>query len=399
MSNVKVVPGVVLRTRFVIPGRSDFKNYVDYVDREEAKSEKQLNEKMFSLYQDYMGNSEKTSSLFTEKSDRLSELEKKQLKDLFKTAQENNSIMWQDVISFRNDWLEEHGIYDAKTKTLDEEKLMNVTRLSMKEMMKREGIDKTAIWSGAIHYNTDNIHIHIATVEPYPTRERGKRKPKTLDAMKSKVINNILDRSQEQKMINDLIRKSIVGHKKEDSTLSWRNREMKPLFNYIYNHLPTDKKQWQYGYNSLQPLRPYLDELSRKYIEKYHKQDYEQFMKRLDKEVEVLKQAYGEGKFDRKRYEDYKQNKIDELYKRMGNTFLKEMRDFDREQQRLKKVLEGRRAENPKYQKFQRNVSIHYAMRKMERAFRSDYESWKNQRHYERLEREIEYQKEAERGY
>lgn len=399
MSSVKVVPGVVLRTRFVLSGRSDFKNYVDYVDREEAKNEKQLNEKMFSLYQDYMGNSEKTSSLFTEKSNRLSELEKKQLKNLFKTAQENNSIMWQDVISFRNDWLEEHGIYDAKTKTLDEEKLMNATRLSMKEMMKREGIDKTAIWSGAIHYNTDNIHIHIATVEPYPTRERGKRKPKTLDAMKSKIINNILDRSQEQKMINDLIRKNIVDHKKEDSTLSWRNREMKPLFHYIYNHLPADKRQWQYSYNSLQPLRPYLDELSRKYIEKYHKQDYEQFIKRLDKEVEVLKQAYGEGKFDRKRYEDYKQNKIDELYKRMGNTFLKEMRDFDKVQQRVKKVLEGRRAENPKYQKFQRNISIHYAMRKVERAFRSDYESWKNQRHYERLEREIEYQKEAERGY
>ena len=177
MSNVKVIPGVVLKTRFVISGRGDFKNYVDYVDREETKSEKQLNEKMFSLYQDYMGNSEKTSSLFTEKSNRLSESEKKQLKDLFKTAQENNSIMWQDVISFRNDWLEEHGIYDVKTKTLDEEKLMNVTRISMKEMMKREGIDKTAVWSGAIHYNTDNIHIHIATVEPYPTRDRGKRKP------------------------------------------------------------------------------------------------------------------------------------------------------------------------------------------------------------------------------
>lgn len=29
-----------------------------------------------------------------------------------------------------------------------------------------------AIWSGAIHYNTDNIHIHIAIVEEYPKREK-----------------------------------------------------------------------------------------------------------------------------------------------------------------------------------------------------------------------------------
>lgn len=58
---MEVVPGVVLKTRFVMPSRSDFKNYVD---REEAKSEKHLNEKMFSLYQEYMDHAEKTSSLF-----------------------------------------------------------------------------------------------------------------------------------------------------------------------------------------------------------------------------------------------------------------------------------------------------------------------------------------------
>jgi len=40
------------------------------------------------------------------------------------------------------------------------------------------------------------FHIHIATVEPQPTRERGKRKPKTLDAMKSTVVNQILNRGR-----------------------------------------------------------------------------------------------------------------------------------------------------------------------------------------------------------
>ncbi|PFX72327.1 hypothetical protein COL38_31625, partial [Bacillus toyonensis] len=212
-----VTPGVVLKTKFVLPSSDAFQNYIDYVDREEAKSEVKLNPKMFETYQDYMGDSEKTSALFTEHANRLTESEKKSLKEMFKTAHENGSIMWQDVISFHNPWLEKQGIYDEKTKTLDEKKLMDVTRLAMKEMQKREGIEKSSIWSAAIHFNTDNIHIHVATVEPFPTRERGKRKPKTLDAMKGKVVNNLLDRKQEQKQINDLIRNNMVGRKKEDS--------------------------------------------------------------------------------------------------------------------------------------------------------------------------------------
>ncbi|KMY52504.1 hypothetical protein AC623_20390 [Bacillus sp. FJAT-27231] len=392
MIQTTVVPGVVLKTRFVTPEQSDFKNYVDYVDRDEAKKEFQANNKLFSLYQDYMDNPDKTSSLFTEKTNRLSSDDKKQLKRLFKTAQENESIMWQDVISFDNKWLEEQGLYDSKTHTIDENKLMDVTRAAMKEMMKKERLDQSAVWSGAIHYNTDNIHIHIATVEPNPTRDRGKRKPKTLDAMKSKVVNNILDRGEEQKIINDLIRKEIVDKKKSDSTLRWRNREMKPMFLKIYNQLPEDKRQWQYSYTTINHLKPSLNQLTEKYIEKYHKKDYELFLKKLDKEVDVLKRAYGEGKFDKKRYENYKENKIEELYKRMGNAFLKEMKEYDRMKNKGKPTYSF----NKKGTVFKNKFALQYAMKKMERAFSSEYDSWKNQRHYENLQRDIERAKEME---
>ncbi|MCR8860671.1 relaxase MobL, partial [Bacillus pseudomycoides] len=190
-SQAAVTPGVVTVSRFVMADGKTFQDYVEYVDREDAKREGGAHEKLFSLYQDYMGDTEKTSSLFTESSNCLKEKEKKELKQLFQLAQKNGSIMWQDVITFDNQWLEEHGVYDPRTKTVDDTKLMDVTRLAMKEMLKREKLEHTAIWSGAIHYNTDNFHIHVATVEPFPTRERGKRKQKTLDAMKGKVVQNI----------------------------------------------------------------------------------------------------------------------------------------------------------------------------------------------------------------
>ena len=244
---------VIVKSKFALSSSKTFKDYVDYVDRDSAKSkvDKQAPYMDFMNYQDYMDDKEKTTSLFTSYSDRLNENEKDDLKKSFSIAQKNNSILWQDVISFDNKWLEENGLYDSKTHTIDEDRLKNIARLSMKEMLKKESMDKNIIWSGAIHYNTDNIHVHIATVEPSPTRERGKRKLKSLESMKSKVVNNIMDRSQEQKKINDLIRKRMVNSKKDDSTLSFKNRKFKKDFLEIYHSLPEDRKQWSYGYNSL----------------------------------------------------------------------------------------------------------------------------------------------------
>ncbi|MED3872095.1 MobP2 family relaxase [Priestia megaterium] len=398
MSTPSVIPGVVLKTKFVTSDKKAFQDYVDYVDRDEAKKEQEVHEKLFTLYQDYMDNPDKTSSLFTQQSNHLNDVEKKQLKKLFEKAQKNNSIMWQDVITFHNPWLQENGLYDAHTHTVDEKKLMEITRQSMKEMLKRERLNESAVWSAAIHYNTGNIHIHIATVEPQPTRERGKRKPKTLDAMKSTVVNQILNRGEQHQKINELIRNDMVGKKKQDSSLRWKNRDIQPLFLQIYNHLPEDKRQWQYSYRTLKPMKPFIDVLSQKYIEKYHRNEYQQLLKKLDKEVEELKKAYGEGKGDEKRYKDYKQTKIDDLYRRMGNAFLKEMKDYDKQQQQIKRMIESKK-QSKRPARFNQKVSMHFALKKMERAFKSEYESWKNQQHYERLQKEIEYHRQEERSY
>jgi MobL relaxases len=82
-----VTPGVVLKTKFVTSDKKAFQEYVEYVDRDDAKKDQEAHEKLFSLYQDYMNNPNKTSSLFTERSDQLNEYEKKELKGLFETAQ------------------------------------------------------------------------------------------------------------------------------------------------------------------------------------------------------------------------------------------------------------------------------------------------------------------------
>ncbi|PGZ75387.1 hypothetical protein COE55_20185 [Priestia megaterium] len=402
ISRTNIVPGVVVKTKFITSHHKAFQQYVEYVDRDEAKQEDRSVAHSFSLYQDYMGNPNKTSSLFTHKYNRLTEEQKADLKESFEEAQKNNSIMWQDVITFHNPWLQEQGIYDARTHAVDERKLMYVTRQAMSKMLERERLNESAVWSAAIHYNTDNLHIHIATVEPNPTRSRGKRKPKTLDVMKSTVVNQIIDRGKNQDRINHLIRKEMVDQKKQDSSFSWRNRELKPLFLMVYNHLPQDKRQWQYSYNTIKPLKPYINTLSEKYIKKYHQKEYQQLIKNLDKEVKELKKAYGEGTRDKRRYENYKQTKIDDLYKRMGNAFLQEMKAYDRKQQDIKRLLD-RKQSGKQTARYKQHVPVHFSLRKIEKAFKSEYESWKNQQHYERIQRDTErdrnQQNDYERGY
>src|SRR5699024_440414 len=110
--------------------------------------------------------------LFTNEDDFLTEDKKKEMKKYFQLAQKNKSPMWQDVISFDNDWLEKQGLYHSETNEVDEMKLKNVVRESMTALLKSEYMNDTAKWTASIHYNTDNIHVHIATVEPIPTREK-----------------------------------------------------------------------------------------------------------------------------------------------------------------------------------------------------------------------------------
>src|SRR5690625_58310 len=159
-------PAIILKSKFVLPDKKDYNDYVSYIDRDDAKeSRKESDFNLYYSYMDYMGDEEKQGSLFKNSKDKLSEDEKKKLKDEFVQAQKNGSPMWQDVISFDNDWLEKHGLYNSETKVLKEHKMKSAIRSSVSELIKREKMNSSTVWSASIHYNTDNIHVHIAMVE------------------------------------------------------------------------------------------------------------------------------------------------------------------------------------------------------------------------------------------
>ncbi len=338
-------PGVLLLCKFVRPESKKFNSYIEYIDRDKAV--RNANFKKFSAYNDYMDNpekqrefnaeSDKTSALFTEKSDRLTKEQKAILKERFATAQNNGSPLWQDVISFRNDWLEQNGLYDSKTHWLNEKQIRMVTRQAVRTRLNNEEMYNSAVWAASIHYNTDNIHIHIAVVEPNPTRKlvrnkdgtaerRGKLKQSTLDKMKSTVANRIVDCSETYNRMNKIIRENIIAARPRDVFI--KDHKMQQVFMDIYKVLPSDKRQWKYGMNAMKKLRPSINYLSRMYIDCYHAKDFHDLQLELDKEQAYLKSVYGSGK--KEKYMDYRKNKMQDLYTRLGNSILTEMRNFDR---------------------------------------------------------------------
>lgn len=365
--------GVVVISKFLISSNKKFKKYINYMGRDEAIRNEYFNR--YSIYEDYMGNPEKTTGLFDSNSNCMSKEEKEYAQKLFEQAQQNGSVMWQDVFSFDNKWLEEQGLYDPLTGSLDENKIKNAVRKAIDYSLEKKDMKDTAIWNGAIHYNTDNIHIHVAICEPNPKNTRGKRTQKTLDKMKSVFVNELLNSRENYKDINNSIRNEII-----DSNKKVKDKKLKRLAKKVIKNLPDDKRQWHYGYNTMKEANKYLDEMTEYYIKTYKRKEYEELLEKLDKQEQILKEAYGEG--GREKYKDYKQNKIDELYQRMGNAFLTEIKNIQ---------LENKKTYNKPFKKrYNKTILSKKDINRINKALGNEVERAKNISYYEQLQQKID---------
>lgn len=367
--------GIVAVTRFCEASGAAFSSYVDYIDRDNAARAENSNKyDLFNEYIEYMGNEEKAASdekqsnLFSRNSDDLTIKEKRELKDTFETAQKNGSNMWQTVISFDNEYLKKCGIL-SDDGLLDEKKMIISSRKAIEKMLEAEKLEN-AVWSAAIHYNTDNIHIHIATVEPIPMRAKknyrewertidgkiktrlnaqgkeekiplldengnqvtkekyiGTFKNSSIAALKS-IMRSELENDKETTIkINTLLR-GIVNDKREKAFLD--EPEFADKFNLLYDELKgsnVERRYWNYNQKNLSHLKPFIDDLSGFFIERYHSEDYEELVSLLQNKQDLYTLSYGGSNnyLSRKLYDER-----DGLFTRLGNAILKEAQSYDR---------------------------------------------------------------------
>lgn len=423
--------GIVLTSKFVLPGDKAYRCYISYIDRQEAIRNQvfeHYNAVAFADYNDYMGNPEKTTALFTAYQERLSDSEQRNLKDAFSIAEKTGSPMWQHVISFDNRWLAENGMYDPETHSLNETKIKEAVRLSMDVLLQKENMKGTTVWSAAIHYNTDNIHIHIAMVEPFPTRKvqtnaegqpeiRGKIKRSSFEAAKSSAVNTILGQQPEIQKIHQL-RDRILQKRKDIHLMD--DERMATKMQLLYQALPDNKQFWNYNSNKIHNLKPVIDDIVSDYLRTYHPEEFAEYKKLVEGQEKKYKTAYGNPKVGN----HYAENKIKDLYARLGNTVLKELKEFDKQQKqefyrhtKTRKTANQSNDSNTKpypyparaspvpcgetrKNNFSKKTAVcsRQFMNSLKQALKSDFENARNQQIYEQMQEEQEQKNQQNKG-
>ncbi|MFR6671203.1 MAG: MobP2 family relaxase [Enterococcus avium] len=406
-----VKAALVMKWKFVMSNNQKFQKYIDYIDRDEATRTKEFHQ--YNIlesdgYNHYMEDPEKSSGLFTANKDHLTKEERLTVKKLFQKAQSNDSLMWQDVVSFDTNWLTEVGLYDAKNDQLNEPKIMNAIRVAMNEQLNAEKLKNSAVWTAAIHYNElHHIHVHIAIVEPEPTREygtftrkdgttyearKGFRSKKNVDRFRSQVMSQLLDRDQPLAQISSMIRTQLGKHK--GSMRQLPDSELTYLYDKIYQSLPPDRSKWKYNMNAMNGIRPDIDRFIRTYLNTYEKNEYHELQNLLDENSAFYMKLYGEGTKEYQRANDFKATKNAELYSLLGNSLLKEMSNQYKTEHEIPtkdgsvdwKQLMAKQSKNGSGPSAKPDLS------KVKKALKKDFQSIRNQQVYLKNLREREQQ-------
>lgn len=397
-------PAIILKSKFVMAQDKIFSSYVDYVDRSEAvrnKHYKDYNAVSFAEYHVYMENPEKSTGLFTAVNDSLNDDQKNELKSQFNQAQKNKAVMWQDVISFDNNFLIRNGIIDARDNSINEDRIKFAVRESVSEMLKNEGLEASAIWAAAVHYNTDNLHVHITITEPNPTRpfqtfktrsgsefeaRKGTRSFTSLGKMRSRMANLISERSVELERLSYLIRDRIG-----DPTISIKRNsdfQMMRLYNNIYQSLPDDLRLAKYNNTAMTSLRPKINELVTLYIQQNHKEKFREFETILEKQTDYYRDIYGDGEKEKGRTEFFSKGKMNELYSRLGNSLLKEMVQEKRKEQQEEYGKNNQADWNPE-KAFRPFGGIRKKdLNRIKKILDDEFQSTLNKRKFEEMKRE-----------
>lgn len=336
-------PAIIFKSTFKIhsdtikvnnyPKNIKYENYINYMDREDAKFEREEDVTLDDYHSgnrilEYVGDRLKTNNVFNNVSNDLSKDELNDVIQKFNVAQKNQSPMWQNVFSFDNEFLKEQSFLDENN-NLDDTKLKQATRQAMDILIKEMKFNETVNWVGAIHYNTENIHIHIAMVETESSREtiaegkyagqkKAKIPKKVLRKTKSAFANQLIDRSNELRRMDylsrELIRNQInFQHLQKKYGIA---RDIKELLKV----LPDDRRKWRYGMNDMKDKRPLIDNITGKIIDKFYKDEFNE-LENLWKQQDTLNsRLYGETS------NNYYQNKKAELHQSIGNLMLTNLR-------------------------------------------------------------------------
>ena len=212
-------------------------------------------------YEEYVGNKEKSCGVFNQNGLMNDE----QIKELKQSLQTTQSVIWDMVISFR----EEFGNNYCR----DYDQAYEFMKSEMPRFLKKAGLNPdNIIWYAGLHENTENKHIHISFFEKEPLYYANGN---NLKFHSGKISKNVLIDSKfmfEKKLTNataQLIkdRKNLLDSYNIVMTKTQIARKGKKLLLELYTLLPSEGRI-SYDSENMLPLRQKVDEVTKYFIGK-----------------------------------------------------------------------------------------------------------------------------------
>lgn len=320
----KITPAVTMMCDFVLTSStaSSFGGYLDYMNRPEAFENTNINNErdsdpLYSGYMDYMKNDEKSDGLFTASIDHLSEINVRRIKDQFNDSQKKGCPLYRGIISFDNEFLKDLGLFGSGSPDLY--KIKEVSRAALLNLIEKSHLDPGhCIWTGAIHTNTDNAHVHFSIIEDQKIPRRKDMLPlNAIDSSKSVIVNKLIG-SEESILRTKILREYILPGVRETAP------EHRDVLIRLMDQLPA-KQDWVYGKKAFEPYRPIVNRAVDTIINANPtlKAHFITYTARLDEFEKQVHRFYGDG--DRHLWAHVKSDRMNDFYLRSGNILLKEL--------------------------------------------------------------------------
>lgn len=337
---------------------------------DETKTNQEVANLNFGTFLGYMDNPNKSTGLFDSTGEYISKERRKDYVQYFQLAQERDTILWQDLFSFNNEWLEAYGLMDTKTNEVDDTRLMNAVKTAMDTLVKMEGLQDYK-WVASMHHNTEHRHFHVAGVELNPSRlwkwhnvyqkdyrgryvldnvgkkiptgnkvfqPTGVRKKETLKKIKSVFVNQLIQSAEVLKAIDYVARQEIVGSIKAAKAFQVESQQEKETLANLYLQLPKDKRLWNMKNAKKNFFGKEVTQLVESKFKGLLKDPYNDWQKKSIAQSEAYEKAYKnveikDAPINDPEIKKYYQDKLDKLYYDAGNAVLAQLRNLDKERQ------------------------------------------------------------------
>lgn len=312
-----------------------FAGYIGYTDRQAAtKLERGVDKNRYPT--------------FTKDSLNIGNHQHQELIDNLNLAQKNKTMLWAGVISFSPEFIREAGLYDEKTKTVDQRAIKLAVQKAMPGFLAQEELNNSeTFWWGDVHLNTDHVHVHLAISQRQNTREMKNGEPvgmfytKSLRRLKSDVHHELAqsincERDAELDKEIDHLRKDLVEN------VQWLVRhdaDQQQQLQNIYWSLPQyrDKRKWRASNHSkvFHESHELTDKLVDNFLNDQLHDSYQQFKAAVHEKDTRSRKKYGQHIKDTEKKRD---KALREFLANRVYDYLREVDEQQNGQQTLEKI-------------------------------------------------------------